>query len=88
VAVQDRDVYYLFGSTCRLMSGKISAKEWRTTVQDIWLCSLQTVRDLNGTSEDVPTYAPPVVVVPVPPINGTPTPDPSPCGRYHCLCQR
>jgi hypothetical protein len=74
-ASPDRDVFFIFGSVCRVLAGKVMAKEWKTTVQDIWNWSLQTTRDLNGTAVDVPSFPQPAsTTLPPPPTNGSPDP--------------
>jgi hypothetical protein len=60
----NRDVYFVFGSACRLLAGKVSFKEWREAVNDIWSWSVQTTRN-HVENDDVPTFVPP------PPKNGT-----------------
>jgi hypothetical protein len=70
VGARDREVFFIFGSICRVLAGKVSVKDWKTSVQDIWQWSLQTTRDLNGTSVDVPYFPPPSETLPPPPTNG------------------
>jgi hypothetical protein len=67
VAVQDRDVFYIFGSICKMISGKVAQKDWKLVATDIWAWSQQAIRNFNGTSADVPNYPPPTRTLPPPP---------------------
>jgi hypothetical protein len=50
-----RDAYFLFGSACRLLAGKIAVKDYKTTLEDLWQWSKRKVDEL----QDVPDFAPP-----------------------------
>jgi hypothetical protein len=54
---QYRDAYFLFGSACRILAGKVPLKEWQATVEDIWRWSKRKVEELQI---DVPDFASPV----------------------------
>jgi hypothetical protein len=55
-AQQYRDAYFLFGSACRILAGKVALKDWRSTVEDIWQWSKRKVDELNT---DVLDFEPP-----------------------------
>jgi hypothetical protein len=59
VGAQDREVSFVCGSLCRVLSGQIPLPDGKTTVQDLWHWSVQTTRDLKGTAVDVPPCSPP-----------------------------
>jgi hypothetical protein len=50
--------FMLFGSSCRLLAGKVSAKDYKTVLQDLWEWSKRQIEDLNHNS-DVPNFDPP-----------------------------
>jgi hypothetical protein len=70
-----RDSYFLFGSACRLLAGKISAKDYKATLEDLWQWSKRKVEELNHDASDVPNFDPPATTLPPPPHNGAPEPD-------------
>jgi hypothetical protein len=76
----DRDVFFIFGSACRVLTGKVSPKDWKAPLQDLWQWSLQTVRDLNE-NHDVPHYPQPAATLPPPPQNGTDDVSPPPAEK-------
>jgi hypothetical protein len=53
---QYRDSYFLFGSVCRVLAGKVPLKDWKSTVEDIWAWSKRKVDELHV---DVPDFPPP-----------------------------
>lgn len=59
-----RDACFLFGSTCRILAGKVPLKDWQVTVEDIWRWSKRKVEELHV---DVPDFAPPAQEAPPPP---------------------
>jgi hypothetical protein len=60
VAAQSyRDSYFLFGSACRLLAGKITAKDYQSTIEDLWQWSKRKVEELNHDPVDVPHFDPP-----------------------------
>jgi hypothetical protein len=62
-AQQYRDAYFLFGSGCRLLAGKISTKDYKTILDDLWSWSKRKVDEMNL---DVPDFAPPQTEKPAP----------------------
>jgi hypothetical protein len=67
--------FMLFGSSCRLTAGKISAKDDKTALEDFWQWSKKKVEELNHDAIDVPHFDPPTAItLPPPPENGSPEP--------------
>jgi hypothetical protein len=68
--------YMLFGSSCRLLAGKVTlTKDYKATLEDLWRWSKQKVDELHHDSLDVPTFSPPSqVTLPPEPTNGSPDP--------------
>jgi hypothetical protein len=50
--------FMLFGSSCRLLAGKVG-KDYKTVLQDLWDWSKRQIEELNGTAPDVPEFTPP-----------------------------
>jgi hypothetical protein len=59
-----RDAYFLFGSACRLLAGKVPLKDWQVAVEDIWRWSRRKVAELRV---DVPDFPPPMPEASPPP---------------------
>jgi len=55
--------YMLFGSVCRVLAGKVPAKDWKVTVEDIWSWAKRKVEELHV---DVPDFSPPAKEEPPP----------------------
>jgi hypothetical protein len=67
--------FMLFGSSCRLLAGKIPLKDYRTTLEDLWQWSKKKVEELNHDAIDVPHFdLPTALTLPLPPENGSPDP--------------
>jgi hypothetical protein len=64
-----RDSYFRFGSACRALAGKIPAKDWKATLEDIWAWSKRKVEELHV---DVADFAPPAKEEPPPPTAALP----------------
>jgi hypothetical protein len=69
----DRDVFFIFGSMCRLLAGKVPVKDWQAYADAIWTWSRKKVE--KAYEPDVPDFVPngnpapqaPVKVEPPPP---------------------
>jgi hypothetical protein len=73
----DRDVFFIFGSMCRLMAGKVAVKDWQAVADAIWTWSRKKVD--SAYEPDVPDFSPPnsnpqPAVVPPPPVVEAPPP--------------
>jgi hypothetical protein len=72
----DRDIFFVFGSMCRLIAGKIPVKDWQGYADAIWTWSRKKVE--KAYEPDVPDFIPNGNPEPPPPVKVEPPPPEKP----------
>jgi hypothetical protein len=72
----DRDIFFVFGSMCRLMAGKVPVKDWQGYADAIWTWSRKKVE--KAYKPDVPDFIPNGNPEPPPPVKIEPPPPEKP----------
>jgi type IV secretory pathway VirB10-like protein len=72
--------YMLYGSTARLLSGKVATKDWQATAQAMWEWAKRQVEEMHRQTLDVPDFDgkpadPPAPVKADPPPTEPPAPE-------------